>query len=94
MREPTELELSIWHREQLMQVNADLRARLELFREHVCEGCGCAAANGAYWCNDCYVLRPSIPNDMCGVDKDSAAISVGMRALCGRKVITWEVGEV
>ncbi len=80
--------------------DADLRARLELFREHVCDECQCAPVH-AYTddpCIDCEDAQVGIYNMERGnpprPEYCASAISVGMRALCGRKVIPWKVGEV
>ncbi len=61
---------------------ADLRSRLALFAGFVCEGCGCAAAEiGSALCVDCDGAKyaPSV--------REAACVSVGMRALCGRRIL-------
>ena len=71
---------------------ADLRARLELFREHVCQGCGCAAVRFTSTCFDCDTSsdhdtphrRPG--ESYAGESYAAACVSVGMRALAGRRV--------
>ena len=93
-----------WMVEQIMKANerfrqpppppstelADLRARLELFREHVCQGCGCACGwDYGSMCEDCcrIVAWSEDPGDPCHSPwVAGASISVGMRALCGRRV--------
>lgn len=70
---------------------ANLRARLELFREHVCGDCKCAPKAASYGrCWDCYIYHYSrawTPDWTTGAENYAAShISVGMRALCGRRV--------
>ena len=73
---------------------ADLRARLELFRGYVCGSCGCTSRDedcGYHAeCSDCNAAYRA--KDY-GFDRDhiedcdiAACVSVGMRALCGRRV--------
>lgn len=61
---------------------ADLRSRLLLFAEHVCRGCGCAVReDNESVCYDCARV---------GLELESYAgahVSVGMRALCGRRIL-------
>lgn len=63
---------------------ADLRSRLALFAEHVCRGCGCAVRednDNESVCYDCARV---------GLELESYAgahVSVGMRAICGRRIL-------
>ena len=75
----------------VIEQNADLRDRLRVLAEHVCEGCGCAVKCESYTggmmplCSDCINAEcPDVvePNEHAG-----ACISVGMRALCGRRIL-------
>lgn len=70
---------------------ADLCAKLELFREHLCGDCKCApkaASHGKCW--DCHIYHYSrawAPDWSTGAENYAAShISVGMRALCGRRI--------
>lgn len=78
---------------------ADLRSRLALFEEHVCRGCGCAARQAPSpavcdygddeYCEDCAVARLSCVRDGWSrwPEHAAACISVGLRALCGRRIL-------
>lgn len=70
---------------------ADLRDRLRILAPMVCEGCGCArAVFGHALCVDCEEAQWGIPR---GApvgdwgDRAAACVSVGMRALCGRRIL-------
>ena len=70
----------------VIEQNADLRSRLSLFADFVCEGCGCAPAEDV--CLDCWAASQPQDGLMHGrTRKASASISVGMRALCGRRIL-------
>ena len=60
---------------------ADLRSRLALLAGSVCEECGCAEANAHCLCHDCYSAKHFVSG------KVGACISVGLRALCGRRIL-------
>ena len=65
---------------------ASLRSRLSLFAEHVCEGCGCAPYGGTHelaLCNDCFTVDEGFDVP----EYPYACISVGLRALCGRRIL-------
>lgn len=67
--------------------NADLRDRLALFAPLVCKRCDCAPMNPYQGeeplCDDCgYALLMGS-----GSNKTGAYVSVGMRALCGRRLV-------
>lgn len=75
---------------------ADLRDRLRLFEEHVCRGCGCAVVEAANMklCEDCDEVRYGpAPHALERYDDHdrgaiaSACISVGLRAICGRRIL-------
>lgn len=65
---------------------ADLRSRLALMAPRVCEGCGCApAAAFEFVCTDCSAVADA---DGDGYDEHhGACVSVGLRALCGRRIL-------
>lgn len=70
---------------------ADLRDRLRVLAPMVCEGCGCARAVFANaLCVDCEEAEWGVPRgapvDDCG-DRAAACISVGLRRLCGRRIL-------
>lgn len=77
----------------VIEQNADLRDRLALFQRFACRACGCAPAQEpSEWacafgvealCQDCCAVAraPSSP------DSFGAHVSVGMRGLCGRKLL-------
>ena len=71
---------------------ADLRDRLLLFKRFVCVECGCAPRVGALHCDDCLCLEqctaPRGLEDGWTPAKHifAACVSVGMRALAGRKL--------
>lgn len=72
--------------EELPAMLTDLRDRLRLLAPMVCEGCGCAPKFLEYErCSDC------MEADCYGVvepyEHVGACLSVGMRALCGRKLL-------
>lgn len=71
---------------RLRAENADLRDRLALCAEHVCQGCGCAAADLVNFdtdvCGDCLRIRGWRAGGY-----TAACISVGLRALAGRKIL-------
>lgn len=61
--------------------NADLRDRLALFDDRVCEDCGCAPRDrDEGTCYDCARSELALESYA------GACISVGLRALCGRRV--------
>lgn len=64
----------------------DLRSRLSLFRDYVCEGCGCAVRYRGARCIDCCWCDYELPLNPPSVQA-AACISVGMRALCGRRIL-------
>lgn len=72
---------------------ADLRDRLRIMAPMVCEGCGCAPAGEGSLCEDCdnvewtddHVREQS--TDVGRGYHNAACISVGLRALCGRKLL-------
>lgn len=69
------------------QAIADLRDRLALFADCVCQGCGCARGGVGGCCGDCEVAfawRNAIRST--GLSA-ACCVSVGMRALCGRRVM-------
>lgn len=83
---------------QLAAINNErnsLHSRMLLFRDYVCQGCGCAAARSEHLCDDCERVGPSGEwidpvSDLTreGVACQAAAcVSVGMRALCGTKIL-------
>ena len=54
--------------------------------KRVCEGCGCSAAYRDYpHCSDC--LDASAGDIVMQHEHAGACISVGMRALCGRRIL-------
>lgn len=69
---------------------ADLRDRLRVMAPWVCRGCGCAAEEAndydevMGYCPDC----DSAAGLLSDCEEDAAAcVSVGMRALCGRRIL-------
>lgn len=66
--------------------NADLRDRLRIMAPMVCEECGCAPVFSTYArCSDC--LDADCPG-VCELHEHSGAcISVGLRRLCGRRIL-------
>ncbi len=65
--------------------NADLRDRLALLRyEGPCTACKCAPRRGCdlYHCHDCHWANPHGYGGQCA----AACLSVGMRALAGRRL--------
>lgn len=69
---------------------ADLRDRLRIMARVVCEGCGCEARCGdRALCWDCNTARLSCVLDGWSQDSSHAAacVSVGLRALCGRRTL-------
>lgn len=65
---------------------ADLRDRLRTLAPVVCEGCGCAHAEDM--CIDCWTAAQPQSGMMHGRERRAAAcLSVGLRALCGRKLL-------
>lgn len=68
---------------------ADLRSRLLLFADYVCEGCGCAPVglgwDGDPWrCDDCVTVDFDCPQEP---EYPAACVSVGMRALAGTQIL-------
>ena len=71
----------------VIEQNADLRSRLSLFADFVCEGCGCAVQHPdveAPLCGDCFAVDEAFEDEP---EYPAACISVGMRALCGRRIL-------
>lgn len=68
---------------------ADLRDRLRVLAEHVCHECGCAPVprvSEEPYCWDCSPLYTSVFEP--AADRIvGACISVGLRALCGRRIL-------
>lgn len=64
----------------------DLRSRLSLFADFVCEGCGCATSYDVSreYCLDCWEVRHGVTS---GDYHAAACVSVGLRALCGRRIL-------
>ena len=70
----------------VIEQNADLRSRLSLFADFVCEGCGCATSYDVSreYCLDCWEVRHGVTS---GDYHAAACVSVGLRALCGRRIL-------
>lgn len=72
---------------------ADLRDRLRLMAEHMCDECGCAAAAADdTTCDDCYRVgavagRRVFHRAYDAKHVGAACISVGLRAICGRRIL-------
>lgn len=68
---------------------ADLRDRLRMLSPMVCEGCGCAIVARDGRCEDCetaHAYRHSGSPAELPV-RIGACVSVGLRALCGRRLL-------
>lgn len=68
----------------------ELHDRLSLFERYVCKRCGCAPV-GVVWveeqrCDDCMRADDSVQGFV-HEETPAACVSVGLRALCGRKIL-------
>lgn len=71
--------------------NADLRDRLALCRRYICRDCWCAIVRiGDTRCEDCGkagLLYAWTPAQASEGPYAAACVSVGLRALCGRRIL-------
>lgn len=70
---------------------ADLRDRMRLCRRYICRDCGCAIVRiGDSRCEDCGkagLLYAWTPAQASEGPYAAACVSVGLRALCGRRIL-------
>lgn len=68
---------------------ADLSDRLRIMARVVCDGCGCAPSYDVSreYCLDCWEVRWNYHGINGSGSHVSSSISVGLRALCGRRIL-------